>query len=240
VVIPHDEEGKKEAEQGHKILIEYTVVGDFNLKLLKDSKNIEDRIDVLNKLLIDGTAKIEYDYMSQYAFLCYCLKYKLVANKPEDIHKSDKIKFYVFDKPAAIKNSMAKLEIKEKSFELFKTVKQSREYLDYILLMFGLNIKEYEDLSDKILKVDEIRNISESEMIKFNSYAEESNWEEKAFIKKCVHYKLLTNAVNTTSYYYNDVLLGKTLADTVINLNTEDHADIKRSLKGELASKSIK
>jgi hypothetical protein len=239
VVIPHDEEGKKETEQGYKIYIEYKVKGDFNYKQLTSASKVEDKINLLEKLLLDDNAKIEYDYMSQYALLSYCLKYKLVANNIADIHKSDKIIFYIFDKPTAIKNSMAKLEIKEKSFELFKTVKQDEDYLDYIILMFGINIRDYKTIEDKILKVDEIRNVSENDMLKFNNFASESNWSDKAFIKKCVHYRLLVNALNTTSYYYNDILIGKTLDEAVANLNTEIHSDIKNTLKAELASKSL-
>lgn len=237
VVVPHDEETKKESEQGYKLYFEYKVNGDHNYKQLTSEKPLEDRINILNNLIEKDSATIIDDYIASFALLNYCLKYKLVANKVEDINKSDKIMFYIYDKPLAIKASIAKIESKALSWELFAKVKQNQKHLIYILMMFKQDIKQYPTIEDKIIRVDELRNISETEMVKFNKFANELDWEERYLIEKAVLFKIVTNPLNTTSYYYNSNLLGASLTEVVENFKEDGYAPIKQAILAELKQK---
>jgi hypothetical protein len=232
--VPHDEVFLKDHEKGIAINIKLTVLGKARKERLDSIIGIEDKVAKVNELIQLGITKstrenpvvyvkVDDESVSDYLLLNYCLRYSKVANKFEDIDKSPKIDFYIFEKAASVKAQLNKIELRNTAVALMQDLATNSRRIDAVLLMFSLNPKDFDTDTDKLLKIDELAFSEPVEnMVNFVNYAKDEQWEDKYLVYQAVRLNKVRNAPNTTSYYFNDDLLGLTLSDAVNFLNNEE------------------
>lgn len=249
VPIPADHENMKDHEQGRVCNIKFS----SNVARLKETFNskqgVEAKILYLQQKLItpvEGAtgvagqqvyqATLDYDSIGDFLLLSYSLKYSRVANDYADIYNSGKILFYLYEKSTAISSKLSLIQAIEKASKLFVLVQDNPLLLNSILLEFGENPNLYDTKEERIIILHEAYNKDKTSIDKFIKAAEDTNWETKYLIKSAVSNNKLKNPTNTESYYYNEMLLGNTLENTILKLNsgTEEMEHIKRVLQNEL------
>lgn len=235
VIIPEDETYQKDYEKGKLLKIEMIVKGDLLYDKLNKTSDIGEKVELIENGIIDDFIILNTESYSAFALLCFALKHKRVARRVEDVGNSPKIHFYIYNKQTAIANSLTKIELRAKATEIFSRIQEDEATLDAILIMFEKSPTDFSDIMEKVIEVDELYNKSISSMQKFVSYAEDKDLQTKYLIKLSVKLGKLLNPSNSESYYYNDILLGSTLQEAVLTLNSDvqDYRLIKQTLLRE-------
>lgn len=227
-IVPADEPFLKEHEKGVKIEVTFKLLGKARKERFATLSSVEEKIEYLNKVLLEKNdrdevlAVLDHDSISDYLLLCYCLKYSKVANSFEDIGKSPKIDFYIFEKAVSVKNQLSLIELRSEAMELYKDLSNNDRKVDAILLMYNETPANFENSIDKLLRIDELYNQAPLDnMKKFVMFAKDSDWETKYLINLAIKLNKLKNPANTTAIYYNDIMLGITINDAVLYLNND-------------------
>lgn len=242
-IVPPDEPYLAEYLMGVPIKLEFKVLGTARKEKVEAYTTVEDKLKVLNGFLLETTdingkevdcAVLDYESISDYLLLSYCLKYSRVANRVEDIDKSAKIWFYIFEKAIAVQAQLSFVELSQKAMKLYSTVSTNDNMLSRILLGFNKVPKTFENTTDKALEVFTTYNASKENLATFVALAEDKNWETKYLIASAISEQKLRKHKNSTAIYYGDTLLGMDEEDTVTMLDGEDGKPIKEALLKEL------
>ncbi len=240
-IVPPDEPFLKDHEKGVKIVLTFNLLGKARKERFTALVSVEEKIEFLNKVLLETSEKqqpvatLDEESVSDYLLLNYCLKYSKVANTYEDIDKSPKIDFYIFEKSVSVKNQLNLIELRAEAMTLYKDLNDNERKVDAILLMFADNPNNYENSTDKLIRVDELYNTAPIDnMKKFINFAKDTEWETKYLINLAIKLNRLKNPPNSTAIYYNDIMLGITLEDAVLYLNNDVKGiSIKEALQKE-------
>lgn len=225
--VPPDESYLKAHEQGIKFEIRFNVVGAARKERMNRLERVKDKMELLDKFLLEKSdngfsAQLQSDSVSDYLLLNYALKYSKVANSYEDINKSPKIEFYIFEKAVSITNHLSLIDLRAKAMTLYKDLEGNSRKIDAVLLMFNEDLNKFETQVDKLLRIDELYNTAPIENMKtFVKFAEDKTWETKYLIKSAIADNKLRTLANSTAIYYEDILIGSTLEDAVLFLNTD-------------------
>ncbi len=93
------------------------------------------------------------------------------------------------------------------------------------------------DLDDKVIALDRYYNKNIESMERFVNWAKDTDLNLKYLVRYATQKGKLMSPSNTDAYYYNQVLLGKNLNETVLYLKDETNAEaqaIKRTLEKEI------
>jgi hypothetical protein len=199
----------------------------MNFKLAFTSKvdrdRFEDTLDLEKKAEISKKGEV-IDGIGDYILFRYCLVYGRVANSKADIHKTAKIRFYLFSKETETKNAHKALKQRSEASTLFNTLLDPTKegMVNALLLMFKANLADFESLADKHLALEAFAANTPNDFINFIN---DGALVIKATIKKAVAGNIIHQPSNTDSYYYgdgNEVCLGTTLMDTVLYFKSTD------------------
>jgi hypothetical protein len=226
--VPADEPFLKDHEKGIKINIQFHILGEARKQKFAKLLKVEEKIEQLNIWLVTKNASDEYiatldfDSVSDYLLLTYSLKYSKVANTFEDVDKSPKIEFYIFEKEVSVKNQLSAIELRKSALRAYQDLEENQKQVDAVLLLFEKNPNDFDNLIDKLLAIDELYNESPAKMKIFVDYVGDSNWELKALVRKAITTNKLRTPVNSTAVYHGDTLLGVTLEEAVLFLKNEE------------------
>lgn len=236
VVVPPDEDHLKEYEKGKVLTIKFDVKSNNLKEQLKSTNLIAEKINIIIKGIESDKIEIHDESLSDFLLLTYCIRYSRVAVVPEDIGKSPKIHFFIYNKTTAIKNKLSSIQTRTRAINLFQKVQDDEKLLDAILIMFNDLPENYSGVMEKIIQVDAEYNKSINNMNKFIEYVENKDWETIFLLNLAVKKGKLTNPTNTESYYYNQVLIGKTLKEAVLFIDSEQEEaiNIKKTLIKEV------
>lgn len=165
--------------------------------------------------------------IADYILFRYCLVYGRVANNYKDIHKSPKIKFYLYSKALETKSNFTAMKKRTQATALFNTYldpEKSAE-IDAVLLMFQDDISLHKSFEDKILALE---GYSKGRPEDFVAFANDPNLNIKAGIRQAVDLGIIHQPANTDSYYYGDdesMLLGSSLKDAVMFFKSGNEND---------------
>lgn len=180
-------------------------------KALEAAADFAEKVKIIQKhkgIVIDGVA--------DYVLFRHCLVYSKVANNLKDIGKSAKIKFYLYSKQAEVNAKYSKLQLERKAAKMFEQVIDNEQLVDALLIRFKFPIENYPTIEDKHLALHKLCSTKSKEFV---MYASDDKIQEKALILRAASFNIIHNPPNTEAYYFgdnNEVLLGKTLMDTVL------------------------
>jgi hypothetical protein len=237
VIIPSDEEAGKEEDKGKIINISFLVSGSLLKESIDMASNIEAKFNIISTGLIENTISIENEDMYfDFIFLGYCLKNKEVANDVDLMWYSPKIRYYILNKAITTAKKYNIIELKEKARPLFAELKNDDMKLNAMLMMFNLLPDAYVTTMDKVVALDEVYDKTAESLNAFISFAKDSDLDLKYLIKLAVKKNKITNHTGTEAYYYNQILLGKTLNDTVLFLKDlqPENQNIRKALEREV------
>lgn len=228
-IAPNDIEWRKNvAEYWHNISVgvpaDGTTIGKLQGKLLtftigfktlEEKKAFETVLSFERKAELAKKGKI-IDGLEDFILWRYCLVYRKVANRFEDIGKSPKILFYLYSKENETKVEHAAFKLRTKANKLFSSILMEEDKINAILLMFDQPLSTFDNIADKHLALEALIKVKSKSFITF---MEDGKLGIKASIKKAVDGNVIHKPANTDSYYYgenNEVCLGTTLIDAVI------------------------
>jgi hypothetical protein len=239
-IIPHDEPMLKEHEKGERVKVSFKVLGKARKERFDSITTVEKKIEMLNTLLTTpikdapdkALAVLEYEDISNFLLLNYCLKYSKVANSIEDIDKSPKIDFYIFEKSVAVSNQLSIIDLRYQAQLAYQSLSSEPKKVEAVLLMFKQNPANYETEIDKLLRIDELYNLAPIENMKnFISFVKDKDWETKLILNNALTNNNLRTPTNTTAIYYGDVLIGMDINDATLFLDNNDKGkEIKQQL----------
>lgn len=211
-----------------------------NIKELKEELGIKDTKDI-EKLLANHITKNvpeerRYKYMSpvnitDYLAWRYCLLSSEVANDPDDIIKSVKIRFYLIDEGKLKAKKEGESKVKKDAIAKYSHIissDDSESIIENLLIA-----------SNKILSLKELKNmtISDKESMLLDSATSDPKLfidlsndtlsSDKAEIKKWVMAGLVRQLSNTTIYVDASdpkMLLGNTIEEVIAYVNNEINA----------------
>lgn len=237
VFIPADDPNLKPEEQGKVINIKLTVKGAALKTKIEAETDIAKKLDIINDGISKNLIELSENAVTDYILLCYCVKYSRVAKDISLLHMSPKIFFYIYNRTTATKVQLSSIEIRNKAINFFMKIKDDENKVNQLLVMFNMLPTNYETLDDKIIALDEVYNRSQANMEKFANLENDSTLALKYLVIYATKKGKLHNPELTDAYYYNQVLLGKTLDDSVRFLadktNTEAQ-QIRETLEREI------
>lgn len=240
VIIPADELHQKESEKGKVLKFTLLITGSTLKELIEKENNIEVKFNTIAKGILDGLIKIERtDEYGDFLLLGFAIKNKDVANDQSQVQLSPRIKYYIYNKTSAVKTQLNKIDIKNKASAFFIKVQNDDLLLDALLVMFDLHPSSFETTFDKVIALDEAYSKDITSMEKFLKFETDKDIKLKYLIRLAVQKNKLKQPANTDSYYYNEVLIGRTIGETVAYLNSgePESENIKATLKTELKIK---
>lgn len=211
--------------QGKILTFKVGFVNESDKKAFDSVFDFEEKANILKKLNSDNKCEVVTG-VNDYILFRYCLVYKKVANKIEDVNKSPRIQFYLYSKQNEIKTNHQAFKARVQANNKFAEILMKEDIINAVLLLFGQDVKAFEDLQEKHIVLE---GLIKQDPAKFLSFVEDSNLEIKAKIKKAVELRIIHSPVHTDSYYYgdnNEVLLGTTLTDAVLFWNNDKNKEI--------------
>lgn len=169
-----------------------------------------------------------------YVLYRYCLVYADVANKEEDKHKSNRIRFYIFSKEQEIKTNVAKLTLSNEAYGKYLQVLGNRDKVEDILRLMtneqGISLYQVgfasEEL-DVILQGAMLKNPT-----RFIALYDDKVLEMKSFISRCISGQYLTRVANTdTIMFGNNTIIGNTMEEAVAYLKNDKNAQTLNTLQ---------
>lgn len=237
VIIPADEEAGKEEDKGKVLSISFIVRGTLLKETIEAESDIEKKYNIIAKGIVDETIDIETEDMNfDFVFLGYCLRNKEVANDVSLMWYSPKIKYYIFNKAITTARRYNLIQLKDQARPLFAELRNDDMKLNAMLMMFNLLPSAYTSTMDKVVALDEVYDKSSESLANFISFAKDADLDLKYLIKLSVKKNKITNHTGTEAYYYNQILLGKTLNDTVLFLKElqPENQNIRKALEREV------
>lgn len=237
VLIPADETHLREDEKGKVIRFTILVTGAALKELIEQEGDIEKKMNIINNNILKDLVSLERESdISDYLLLNFALKNKEVAKDVSLANNSPKIKYYLFNKNIAVKQRMNIIELKAKAMDMFTTVQQNDDKVNALLVMFGLLPTDFDTAMDRVIALDAEYSKSPETMQKFVDYAKDEDLELKYLIKLATKKGKITNPSNTDAYYYNQILLGKTINEAVLYLKDDnaENKNIKSALEREI------
>lgn len=237
VIIPPDEDAGKEEEKGKVINLSFTVRGTLLKESIDRESNIENKLAIISKGIIDKTIDIEKEDMYfDFIFLCYCLKNKEVANDVDKMYYSPKIKYYVFNKAITTAKKYNIIKLKDDARPLFEAIRNDDMKLNAMLMMFNMLPSAYADTMDKVVALDEVYDKNAESLTSFITFAKDADLDIKYLIKLAVKKNKITILAGTDSHYYNQILLGRNINDTVLFLKDPqpENQNIRKALEREV------
>lgn len=237
VIIPPDEEAGKEEDKGKVLNLLFIVNGTALKETIEKAIDIESKFYTIANGIVEGTIEIENtDMYFDFIFLGFCLKNKEVANDVDMMWYSPKIKYYIFNKSITTNKKYNMIELKDKARPLFSELKNDDMKLNAMLMMFNLLPSAYTTAMDKVVALDEVYDKSAESLHAFITFAKDADLDLKYLIKLAVKKNKITNHTGTEAYYYNQILLGRTLDDTVLFLKElqPENQNIRKALEREI------
>ena len=237
VIIPPDEEAGKEEDKGKVIALTFYVQGTTLKESIERATSIEEKFNIMGDAIIKGYLEFERDEMVfEYILLGYCLKNKEVANEASQMWYSPKIKYYIFDKQLVSTKKFNLIQLKDVARPLFSELINDDNKLNAMLMMFNMLPDAYNSSMDKVVALDEVYDKTESSLNQFISFAKDNDLNLKYLIKLAVKKNKLTNTPGTESYYYNSILLGRSIAEVVLFLKDDavENRNIRLTLEKEV------
>lgn len=177
--------------------------------------------------------------LSDYILYRYCLLYSRVANSIEDIDKSPKIEFYLYNKDKEISDKKIVLDLKRKAMQHLYANISDRQWVDFVLRVLIAS-----DKSNKI-QVTDINKFSEDEKdialdnylvenpTKFLAIAQDKNLEMKSFVEVCIATNKLQRIPNTDTISMDGNLLGNTTNEAILFLTNPKNNQVLNTLKAQ-------
>lgn len=157
----------------------------------------------------------------------YALKHGWVANKMEDMRKSNKIQFYLWNKEDEMKGKLDKQELKDRAFAL------RLEIADANKIQAILSLTGKAGLSGGEAKIA-LAALAEEAPAKFISLAGDPDLLDKAFIELAVQKGVITRPVNTTLHLYENVTIGNNIGEAVAWLRNPVNAANKTVIEARV------
>jgi len=178
--------------------------------------------------------------LADYILWRYCLLYSHVANNIEDLGKSPKIRFYIFNKDKEIAIKKVSQNTKRQALqEWFKRMNE-RDWVNDVLHVLVANDKSGKHNIVKLTSMGEDeKDILMDELIDqspdfFLKIAKDSNLELKAFIENCVVRGILNRIANTSTLQYEGNNIGSSIDQTIAYLQDKNNNQILNELKAKL------
>lgn len=145
---------------------------------------------------------------ANYIIYRYALKHGWVANRADDVRKSNKIQFYLWNKEEELQGKLAQQDLKDRAYALRVELTD----LNKINAILSLTGKANLPVGEAKLA---IAALAEEAPAKFIALAGDPDLLDKAFIELAVQKGVVTRPVNTTLHLYENVTIGNNIGEAV-------------------------
>lgn len=231
--VPHDDESFDSEYPGLRLEFEVRFPNKEIKKRYDNAKTFEEKRDIISEKGVEVV-----DNVPNFLLFAYALVYSKVANNEKDLHKSNKILFYLYSKEQEVKQKHAKLQKVKQARKAFYAIEEDNNKVDAIVRLFNgdpENEYDFPSSSDKDIFID--KKIS-TNPTQFLAYSRDANLLYKSLLVKAVKEGLIKNPDNTEIYYYgeeNETKLGNTLDEAVAFIKRKE--EVNRQIFDTLVSK---
>lgn len=164
------------------------------------------------------TERTQYGYpinVADYVLYRYCLVYGRVANDYNDIHKSPKIRFYIYDPQLEVKTLRQKTQIRQTAYAHYLSISNDMTTMKNILEVQN-NVGVANDLVATTVEEFAV-NDPESYLRVVN----DKRLAMKAFMHRALYAGILTRMDNTEVIYFDEERLGSTYNEVADKISSE-------------------
>lgn len=172
--------------------------------------------------------------VSDYVLYRYCLVYGRVANRPELVNATPKIRFYLESKDDEVKRDRTKLQKRLDANKAMLEVIGNRALVRAIIRAWDVNIDVHEMNEDELdIQLDTFATQRSDEFLKLYN---DKDIMTKAFINEAIRLQKLTRAEHSETIMYGSTVVGKNMIEAVGNLKSgvEEFETIKNRLESEM------
>jgi len=168
--------------------------------------------------------------VADYLLWRYCLKYSAVANRIEDMHKSDRILFYIHDEAQATRTKVSVRKIKDDANRLRYQHENDSERMTAVIYCFN-QVVPTNPIARSLLFAD----LADQYPQQFITIVSDSLLLEKGFVEACIAKGLLNRPVNSTLILYNgDTQVGNNINEAIVFLSDPKNTVIRSTLQSQL------
>jgi hypothetical protein len=164
--------------------------------------------------------------VEDYVLYRYCLRYPDVAKSIDDVHKSNRIRFYIFTQRAENRIKHDKVQVRR-----LAQVKLQEIWGDRPLIKNILSVYERFDVTDEIEQDVILDELVSSDPEKFLSIVTDPQLQMRSFVQKCLREGTLTRIGNTEGIKCDGVVLGYNVEEVVASLESSKYSDLKQRLQ---------
>lgn len=181
--------------------------------------------------------------LEDYILWRYCLVYSHVANTPDEVHHSAKIRFYLESKTRKIAESKRALQARKKAYSEYLEVLDDRSQVDNLMVILRDTVAKVNKPSeDNYVNVDTDENkdlvlerVVRNYPNRFLTSVNDKQLARKAFIERCIDHNFLRRVPNTDTIIYGDnTVIGNNINEAIDFLATEENKEIYQNLKARL------
>lgn len=183
--------------------------------------------------------------VNDYILYRYCLVYGRVANKKEEIRKSPKIRFYLFNEKEEKQDKVSLMKTRLNARKIIFALLEDSTRFNAVLKIFSnettlltkiglpiINIDKASD-DDKQLMLDSIAT-NPITINRFIEVANDKNLITQSFIEDCIFYKKLQRVPNTSTILRGSLTIGNTVTEAIAFLGNPINSKVVLELKAEI------
>lgn len=180
--------------------------------------------------------------IADYILWRYCLVYSECANDAADIHKSNKIRMYIFSQEIENKVKKNKFALEKEANQLFYGSLSDTNWTKWLLRLLVTkdpNPEKKVTIGQLMYMAEDDINIALAEYIKkdpqlFLTLGKDKSLELKSFIEECIAVGRLVRIANTEAIAFENDTIGNTLDQAVAFLSSPANSNTLNTLRAQI------
>lgn len=167
--------------------------------------------------------------VEHYVIWKYCLKYSGVANTEDDIGKSNKINFVLWNEKEQMKKDLNIQRIKDEATVARIQMRDNKEKANAILYLFNKPVE-----TDANVNMLVLAKLAEEEPVKFVGLSKDNDLLSKAFVQRAINNGILTQPPGSTLIGYEGNIIANNINDAVLFFKDSRNEVAKMTIEAKL------
>lgn len=158
--------------------------------------------------------------VSDYVLYRYCLVYSRVANSADDIYKSPKIMFYIYNRKEEVNQQVSNVRLVQKAYAKYLEIVAKPSTIRNVLNLLKVGVGQKMSEEEQLIAID---SVVKNRPQDFLNVIDDSDFDYRVLIDKAVRAKHLTILPNTETYQYGDEVWAYSTKELIVKLKDENN-----------------